>query len=152
MGTLVDDSFLHPFVKLKLKLCLYIADRKASAYSCRFFCSTCFQLRSTTTGTLQLIRRPRRVSDRVDHRYLHTRTHLVVQSVRTLRQWPSLRKAGTIWRNYCHELDLVSLTNCQANTPTAFCYIAPRWGISATNQRQGQTNSKVCQSTEAFSQ
>jgi len=36
-------------------LFIYIVDRKASAYSCRFFCSACFQLRSTTTGTLLLI-------------------------------------------------------------------------------------------------
>jgi len=45
-------------------LIIYIADRKASAYSCRFFCSACFELRSTTTGTLLLIRRPLRVSGR----------------------------------------------------------------------------------------
>jgi len=46
-------------------LFIYIADLKASAYSYRFFCSAWFQLRSTTTGTLLLIRRPRRVFGRV---------------------------------------------------------------------------------------
>jgi len=64
----------------------------ALAYSWRFFCSACFQLCSTTTGMLLLIQRPRRVSGRVDHRHLHTRTQLVVQGVRTLRQWSSLPK------------------------------------------------------------
>jgi len=56
-------------VKVKVKaMFIHIEDRKASGYSYRFFCSTCFQLRSTTTGTsLLLIRRPRRVSGRVDH-------------------------------------------------------------------------------------
>jgi len=55
--------------KVKVKaLFIYIADQKASAYGCRFFCSACFQLRSTTTGTLLLIRRPRRISGRVDLR------------------------------------------------------------------------------------
>jgi len=87
-------------VKKKVKaLFIYITDRKASAHSCRFFCSACFQLRSTTTGTLLLIRHPRRVSGRVDHRHLHIRMHLVVQGVRTLRQWYSWPKAGTIWRH-----------------------------------------------------
>jgi len=72
---------LSSIVKVKT-LFIYIADRKASAYSCRFFCSACFQIRSTTTGTLLLeIRRPRRVSGTVDHRHLHPRTHLVVQGV-----------------------------------------------------------------------
>jgi len=99
-------------LKLKVKaLFIYIADRKASAYSYRFFFSACFQLRSITTGTLLFIRRSRWVSGRVDHRHLHTRTHLVVQGVRTLRQWPSLPKASTIWRSYCHELDLSHPTN-----------------------------------------
>jgi len=132
---------------------IYIADRKATAHNSRFFCSACFQLLSTTTGTLLLIRRPQRVSGRVDHRHLHTRTHLVVQGVRTLCQWSSLHKAGTIWRSYCHVLDLSQPTraNFQANTPTAFRHIAPGWGRSATNQRQGQTNSEGCHSTEAFS-
>jgi len=81
---------LHPdlidWIKLKVQvkaLFIYIADRKASAYSCRFFCSACFQLR-TTTGTLLLIQRPLRVSGRVVHR--HTKTHLVVQGVGTLHQ------------------------------------------------------------------
>jgi len=93
---------------LNVKVKAYISIRKASAYSCRFFCSAYFQLRSTTTGTLLRIRRPQRVSvtqiTRVDHRHLHTRTHLVVQGVRTLRQWSSLPKAGAIWCSYCHEL------------------------------------------------
>ena len=52
------ESFL---VKVKV-IFIYIADWKATACSCRFFCSACFQLRSTTTGTLLLIRRPRRVT------------------------------------------------------------------------------------------
>jgi len=90
------------------------------------------------------------VSGRVDHRHLHTRTYLVVQGVRTLHQWPSLPKTGTIWRSYCHELD-VSQPTSQANTPTTFRHIAPRWGRSAKNERQGQKNSEVCQSTEVFS-
>jgi len=74
-------------VKLKVKaMFIYVTDQKASAYSCSFFCSACFQLHSTTTGTLLLIRRPRRVSGIADHRHLHKRTHLVVQGVRTLSQ------------------------------------------------------------------
>jgi len=105
-------SCVFRILKVKVKaLFIYIADRKASAYSWHFFCSTCFQLSSTTTGTLLLIRRPWRVSCRVDHRHLHTRTHLVVQGVRTLCQWHSLPKTGTIWRSYCHELDLSQPTN-----------------------------------------
>ena len=48
-------------VKVKVKIIfIYIADRKGTACSCRFFSSACFQLRSTTTCTLLLIRRPRR--------------------------------------------------------------------------------------------
>jgi len=43
-----------PEVKVNF-LFIYIAYRKASAYSCRFFCCACFQLRSTITGTLLLI-------------------------------------------------------------------------------------------------
>jgi len=141
---------------------IYTAVRKAYSiqlslflqhYHRSLFCSACFQLRSTTTGKLLLIRHPRRVglSGRVYHRHLLTMTHLIVQGVRTLRQWSRLPKDGTIWHSYCHVLDLSLRTNYQANTPTIFRHIAPRWGRSATKQRQGQTNGVGCRSTEAFS-
>jgi len=60
----LDKTYLK--VKKVKALFIYIADRKDSAYSCRFFCSACFQLRSTTPDTLLLIRRPRRVYGRVE--------------------------------------------------------------------------------------
>jgi len=77
------------FVNKVKGLFIYVADRKISAYSCRFFCSACFQVHSITTDTLLLIRRPWRVCGRVDHRHLHFAhkdAPIVVQGVMTLRQ------------------------------------------------------------------
>lgn len=139
-------------VKVKV-IFIYIADRKATACSCRFFCSACFQLRSTTTGTLLLIRRPRRVTGWVDHRHVHTRTQIIVQGVRTLRQWSSLPKAGTLWCSYCHALDLKSAfePTLQANTPTTYHHSAPGWGISATANGRGRQTEKFDGLPKAFS-
>ena len=122
---------------------IYKADRKASVYSCRFFCSACFQLRSTT-GTLLLILRPRRVTGGVDHTRLYTMTHIVVQDVRTRHQWSSLPKTGTLWCSYLSRVRLkVSFrTNSQVNTPNTFHHSAPGWGASATTNGRGRQTVK----------
>jgi len=58
--------------------------------------------------------------------------------------------------SYCHGLDSSPITNynLQANTPTAFRHNCSEVGqkcyLAVTNQIQGQTNSEVCRSTEAF--
>jgi len=135
-------GLLCTYIKLKVKvkaLFIYIVDRKASAYNCHFFCSACFQLCSTTTGTLLLIRRPHRVSGRVDHGHLHTRTHLVVQGVRTLRQWFSFPEAGTIWSSYCNELDLSQPTNQLASQPHSTKLLRGGAEVLQTNGRGSKT-------------
>ena len=132
-------------------LYMCIAYRKATAYGCRFFCFVCFQFRSTRTGTLLLIRRPRRVTGWVDHRHLHTRTHIVAQDVRTLRQWSSLPKAGTLWCSYRHESDLKSAfkpTHKSVRQPHST--IVLQGEASVLSQRQKQTNCEVWQSIEGF--
>jgi hypothetical protein len=120
-------------VKVEVKASfIYIADRKTSACNCRFFRYACFQLRCTTTGTLLLIRHPRRVTDWVDHRNLHTRTHIVIQDARTLCQWSSLPKACTLWCSYCRPRIRIEVSF----EPT---YKSTRQPHSTTNGRGRQT-------------
>jgi hypothetical protein len=135
------------YSELKLKPFIYIADRKALAYSCRFFCSACFQLCSTTTDTLLLIRPPRRVTGWVNHRHLHTRTHIVVQDVMTYASDPACPRLvhydvpmATSHENW--------LTSQHANHIPPQC---TRVRHQCYNQRQGQTNYEVWRSAEGFS-
>jgi len=65
---------------------MYIADLKASAYSCHFFCSACFQLRSTATCMLLLIRRLGRYLVELTIEICTQGRPIVVHGVRILRQ------------------------------------------------------------------
>ena len=86
---------------------MYIMDQKVTAYrlAVAFFCSSCFQLRSTTTNTLlYLFCYSSFLSGKLVELMIWICTHLVVQDVRALRQWSSLYKGwNTTICIYCHD-------------------------------------------------